>query len=290
MTPFIIISLLSISLVGLMFESPPDDDLDADKVDGLDSDNMDDELLDPVSDPDNSAVNVEGATGSPNLPDDDSLDRSGATDDVFIALRNEMDVSGNTMSGGAGDDFIRTSRLPDYDGATSLNWFAAHLGAGGNLVFGGEGDDTIEMSEGDTAFGGAGDDTFVVVTDPVAVDPEENGAEIEDFELGNDIVFVQLPPNISNNVDSEMRSNLHSQIQLDFADGNTNVIFDGNPILKLEGIHEISIGVQEDADRDVPISDIHNMSDVRSLDLVGLDGLPISGDPPDIIVSRYVRL
>lgn len=290
MTPIIIMSLLSIGLIGLIFEFPQEEDRDVDNSDSADDGELGGEPLNLFPTPENGAEDVEADTESPNLPRDGRLNQSGADDDVFIVLTNNTGMSGNTLSGGAGDDFIRTSRLPDYDGVSSLNLFAAHLGSGGNLVFGGVGDDTVEMSVGDTAFGGIGDDTFVVVADPEAIDPDESSAEIKDFRSGNDIIFLQLPPDISFEKDSDAPSDLHSKIEIIFSDGNTSILFDGNSILTLEGIHDISIGVQENTEREVPITDIRNFSDVRSLGLVGLDGLPVSAAAPDIIVSRYIRL
>lgn len=290
MTPLILMSLLSIGLVGLIFVTNSDDSSDIDQADETGRDEAADDRTDLIPLSNSNAEGVEADAGSPNLPDDESPDQSEAENNVYIALTNNTDVSGNTLSGGSGDDYIRTSRLPDYDGATSLNWFAAHLGAGGNLVFGGAGDDTVEMSPGDTAFGGVGDDTFIIVSDPVAIDPSESGAEIHDFEQGSDIIFVQLPPAEPGSINQSSEYDIHSHIVINFDGDNTNIYFHGKPLLILKGLHDVSVGVQEDAERDVPISDIHNISNIRGLHLVDLDGRPLAGDAPDIIVSRYMGL
>lgn len=290
MTPLILISLLSIGLIGLVFNTYSDDSDDDDRTEKPISDEMESNKADPVLFPSTSHEGIDDGVESPNLPDDKNLDQSNSKEDVFIALSENTSVSGNTLSGGSGDDFIRTSQLPDYDGNTTLNWFATHLGAGGNLVFGGAGDDTIEISKGDIALGDAGDDTFIIVVDPIAIDPDEGIAEVHDFEQNNDIIFVQLPPVEMENADQQSENSILNKIELNFDSESTQLSFDGRILLSIKGSHNLSVGVQEDGSRNVPISDIHNFLDIRGLGLVDLDGVQLTGDRPDIIVSRYTGL
>ena len=286
MFPFILISLLSVGLACLMFESPEEDDRDVIDDDHAADDFVGDHASHPISsildDDDGDETNF----GSPNLPEDRSLDQSDAKNGVFIALSNEVGESGNTLIGGAGDDVIRTSKLPDYDGNTSLNWFASHLGAGKNVVFGGSGDDVVESSDGDTVFGGAGSDTFIVFTDPDRIDQDDSEVKIEDFDQGNDVIIVQLSPSVLNGGDAT-RQDLHRRIDLDIDEGNSIIRFDGRVIFAVVGIHGLSIGVQNDVDLNVSAEDIHRILDVRDLHLCLLDGTPIEGDVPDVIISSF---
>ena len=289
MSSFILISLLTVGFACLIFDDPEEDDRDVADEDHAVDDFVDDNASHPISSISDNDDDDEINSGSPNLPDDQSLDQSDAENGVFIALSNETGESGNTLIGGSGDDVIRTSKLPDYDGNTSLNWFASHLGAGKNLVFGGSGDDIVESTDGDTVFGGTGSDTLIFFTDPDRIDQDNSEVKIKDFEQGNDVIIVQLPPDVSIGGDTT-RQDLYFKIDLNFEEGNSIVRFDGQVVLVIEGIQALSIGVPDDGDLNFPIEDIHRISDVRDLHLLSLDGTPIESDVPDVIISSFARL
>lgn len=287
MTALLILSLLSVGLLGMIFDSTADNYCDEDEDGGVFDNDSREGPPDLFLEDDNDDYECE--VNTTNSSKFDEIDPGERIEDMFISLSDSTGITDNVLYGGAGDDFIRTSRLPEYDGVSSQDTFINHLGAGGNTVYGGVGNDIIEVSD-DLAFGGAGDDTFIVISDPTILEMNEESTTISDFEIGNDIIFIQLPPESSDSENSDAPLSLHSELKVEMLDGNAVIMFRSTPILRLENIHQISLGVQEGKNQSFPISGIDNISNVRHLGLVDLDGISISGEPPDVIVSRYVRL
>lgn len=146
---------------------------------------------------------IEGNTG------DDSL--SGGLGADFIAGGGDTD----TISGGAGNDVLSSDRLD-----TDADWTRGDA----EVLFGGEGDDTLFFSGQDMATGGNGADSFGLIN------TGEAAALVTDFEAGVDDLTIYVdgltgaatPPVVSYTTD--MGTDL------------TTVLLDGTAVLELEGI------------------------------------------------------
>lgn len=153
---------------------------------------------------------VEGNLGDDRLSgnDGDDLLHGGAGTDV--------------LSGGAGNDVLSSDRL-DSD---------ADFSRGDNeTLLGGEGDDRLVFSTGDTAVGGEGDDTF----DLVVVDGEPP-ALIEDFDSNAESLSLYYDPAEFGDTAPVLT------VSEDVDNGTSSVLLDDQPVLTLNGVSGLASG------------------------------------------------
>jgi len=114
------------------------------------------------------------------LPGDDRIDGGDGDDLIF-----DVDGGNDNLSGGDGNDYIESRE--DL-------WTAEAGGAARNVVYGGAGDDEIEVSNGTGGFdvvdGGDGDDEISVFSSRFAADSGEDGRALVFGGAGNDTILV----------------------------------------------------------------------------------------------------
>jgi Ca2+-binding RTX toxin-like protein len=136
-----------------------------------------------------------GQTGQDRVMGDSGDDEvhGGAGEDTM------MGGSGNdTLYGGPGDDELVGADITNRDWELG-DWHAEITPSSGhefqapeadeaNVLYGGDGNDSLLLGEGDTAFGGSGNDEFEVGS---WVEDEENVPVVQDFNAAEDILCVQ---------------------------------------------------------------------------------------------------
>ena len=297
MTPLAILLLMSTGLIGSALiagsnesdvaDAPPQDD-DEGGHDFSHGDLVSDALK-PIP---NDTTGSDPSQGG--VPDDEmALSSSGASQEGREIRGSEgndiLEVSaaqgeaGNTFRGEDGRDFIRTSAVSGDEGYTSRDLFNSHLGGGGNTVYGGRGDDVMEISRDDVVEGGEGHDVFVVMADP------DNGgsyepATVRDLQAGDDIIVVNLPHA------SPGEAPLHERVEQRVDGEDTIILVNGAPTLRIVGQTDIDVGTQDDPDAPFSISNLAAITDAGHLALTGLDGSAISGPLPQVILRYYTEV
>ncbi|MEJ6390236.1 calcium-binding protein [Gymnodinialimonas ulvae] len=154
----------------------------------------------------------------------DALDGGDGDDVVFGGDGDDQ------IAGGAGDDILQggtgADTLDGGSGADILNGtFGNHDGAdqdAGDLLLGGDGDDSLLLGKGDIATGGAGEDSFTG-GDHMG----ETAGTVTDFNPSEDRIEVIYDPETNPDPLIEVR---------DFVDGSgADVILDGQVILSVSG-------------------------------------------------------
>ena len=124
----------------------------------------------------------------------------------------------DTLDGGAGDDRL------DGTFASGGPIFGPHDEDQGDVLNGGNGDDTIVIGAKDVATGGAGADTFVTGS---YIETAEVAGHVTDFQPGHDVIEVMFDPDLTPDPVITIE---------DFADGTgANILFEGQLILSVSG-------------------------------------------------------
>ena len=143
------------------------------------------------------AIVVYGGTGNDLIGGSaghDFLD-GGLTDDFLVGGQGNDVIFGgldrDSIYGGIGDDILTGSRsfasLPSFGQMT----FNDHVDSSVDTIFGGTGDDQLNIDQRDLAFGGAGSDLFKVYFDPLT----DGLAQLENFDPRIDELHVNLKLN-----------------------------------------------------------------------------------------------
>lgn len=157
------------------------------------------------------------------LGGDDLVEGNTGDDTITGGLGNDTIAGGagtDSLLGGAGNDVIFTDRS-DFEEEDFSRGEA-------ETVDGGAGDDTIYFSRGDEITGGTGTDTFIQIA--AAGDVEATVATITDFDPATETITIHhdLTP-----AGATAPSVTTSQ---DIGANTTSVLFDGEEILKIEGL------------------------------------------------------
>lgn len=182
---------------------------------------------------------LDGGTGNDSIlggDGDDILEGgehsgTGAGDDVIGGgAGNDLIRGGlgaDTLYGGDGDDVIDHAGRDMESQSVMRSEFDWHIDDATDVLFGGEGNDTLIFDQGDLASGGAGEDLFWVYHDG---DAASDAALIADFEVGEDFLRVSLNPNIGENGEPDV-------VVGPSADGEDGlVIVNGNLVAILKGV------------------------------------------------------
>ena len=185
------------------------------------------------------------ATGAATLTGGAGNDRLAAGDD------------GSVIRGGTGNDSLYGNYAPRpwIEFANDLG-FGDFVGSGSGSLDGGEGNDYIQFDLADTVTGGPGADTLLGFLDPDGVmDWLGLGhvAVVTDFDPAEDLVRITVP--------SLDPGHPTGGISVDEQDGNTIVMKNGRPFLRLEGVTGLS-GVIERPDSGAS-------GEIRLVDLAG---------------------
>ena len=120
------------------------------------------------------------------------------------------------LFGGAGDD--RLIHLGYATGHSGSDLFEDRLDRAVDLIYGGDGNDLIEIDSADFAYGGAGSDLFRLYHAP------GSAATIGDFDPAEDHLVVLMPPGPA----------LQS-VQVIAVEGGSLITVDGSPVAFLQG-------------------------------------------------------
>lgn len=286
MTPLIFLSLMSLGFVGLLFESQ--NNSESDENDLREDENATNETsgyiqLDDTRTGVEDIILGQNFADKPLLRDQDDIEQ--VSDDGEEAIDGiDIQEADQLLIGTDGDDYIRTSTLPDHDGYSNFDRFEYHLGAGGNSVWGGGGNDTLEISAGDFVAGGEGMDKIILFSDPFSPEDEVETSYVDDFSKDDDIIFIQLPPTT---LSDEAIGDLHNEIEISVDDENSYILINGKCVLSISGQVNLNVGVLDDIDSYTLISEIYNYSDVSVFGMVDPHGNAVVGARPDIIIGRY---
>ncbi len=177
---------------------------------------------------DSGSDHLEGGAGVDFLEGgegDDSLDGGTGRDLLFGGDGNDE------LNGGPGDDILQGDAGADtLNGGSGNDLLNGTFGQGnidqdeGDVLWGGDGDDTLIIGEGDIAHGGDGADLFV--TGDYAQNSGFAG-NVTDFDPGMDRIEVIFDPEVNPNPVLEV---------LDFADGSgADILLNGEVILSVTG-------------------------------------------------------
>lgn len=284
MTPLAILVLLTTGLIGSAFMTGSDDQADiADNPAGRDGDEEDrdfsngDLLLDAARDGDDA----DHASAAP----DPEGDTQGSAGHDILEISSSDGETGKTIHGGDGDDFMRTSSVSEEESYTSSDLFESHLSGGNNTVYGGRGDDVIEMSRDDVSDGGEGRDVFVVMADPADI-TSRGPAIVRDLHADDDVVILNLPPRSHG---SQAVPDLQERVEQRTEGDDTIILVDDTIMLRILGQTDLDVGVQEDATAPFSVSNLSAITDASYFDLTGLDGHAIVGPLPSVIVRYYTQ-
>ena len=155
----------------------------------------------------------------------------GGLDDDLIEGNNGEDIvdggDGNdTISGGAGLDALVGGAGDDLIASDRADNEADFTRGFGDSLNGGEGNDRLFFTNGDTVIGGTGEDTFHMVDVNTEADP--NSAFILDFESGVDTIQVYYQPTVDKN-GAQITPEIGTQIDSD--SGWTTVFVNNIPVL-----------------------------------------------------------
>lgn len=306
MTPLAMLLLLSTGLIGSAFMAGPDDadpadppaeDDEASAHDFSNGDLVSDSLTSadasghaPSSDAAGPAPagagshGDESATQGTDAPDKGRDIRGSGGNDI-LEVSAAQGESGHSFRGGDGRDFIRTSAVSDDEGYTARDLFDSHLGGGGNTVYGGRGDDVMEISRDDVAEGGEGQDVFVVMANPA--DGGSHGpAVVRDLHADQDTIVIDLPRALQGD---GADTPLHARVAQRVDGEDTVILVNGTPAVRILGQTAIAVGTQDDPDAPFSISNLAAITDAGHLQLTGLDGHAVSGRLPDVILRYYTE-
>lgn len=310
MVPMTLLLLLSAGFVGSIFLASEDDpeasDLGlSDNDEQSDADFTNGDMLDDVETSANieseqprnvEVVSADDGAGQSDesaqpesKPDDLAQGQEifGTDSDDIIELKYGANDGGNTIFGGDGRDFIRSSALASYDGSSATNLFTTHLGSGDNTIFGGDGDDIIEVSHGDVVDVGSGRDTVLVMAD---ISPSEASFEavlIRDLQPDDDKVVVNIPVDPTMVDNPHLDTPLHLRVASEVDGSDTLISVDGIPTVRIMGQADVEVGVQNDPNLPFSVSDLGSIKDSGHLALSGLNGSSLSGALPTVIVRYY---
>lgn len=135
---------------------------------------------------------------------------------------------GSVVRGGAGNDHLYGNYAPRpwVGQGSSDTQFSDFVGGGSAILDGGEGNDYIQFDLADTVTGGPGADTLLGWLDVGHV------AVVTDFDPAEDLVRITVP--------SLDPGHPTGGISVDEQDGNTIVMKNGQPFLRLEGVTGLS--------------------------------------------------
>ncbi|MDJ0617887.1 MAG: nucleoside hydrolase [Calothrix sp. MO_192.B10] len=193
---------------------------------------------------------VSGSPGEDILVPGNQPDFDGFRDTIFagadddsIELNIFSSFAGyNRANGGSGDDEIFVSTGDRVFGGEGNDTFDATDGMGGNRMSGGDGDDTFYLGKNDRALGDAGDDKFYVQsggdnliaggvgTDQfwiVSAEIPQATNTIVDFEIGTDVIGILGAASLGIS---------EQTLTLNEVDGNTEIAFGEQTLAIFNGV------------------------------------------------------
>ncbi|GAA6178928.1 hypothetical protein NBRC116594_03660 [Shimia sp. NS0008-38b] len=183
----------------------------------------------------------------------------GAGQDVYFGGGHSGGIGGDDVAGGGGDDSLFGSTGSDVidggDGNDTIGGtrdFMENPPAAGSgfpnidatdyadgsadTLIGGEGDDVVLGDAQDVMTGGAGEDAFGVYWEANASGPNDH-AVISDFEVGNETLQVTVH---EDDFVGPFYPEQEIALELVEVDGNTNVMFQGELLVELQGVTGVS--------------------------------------------------
>lgn len=156
----------------------------------------------------------------------------GGGNDVVIDMGGSVSVAG-----GDGNDVLRTDVSESSFLASATDALSFYVGNDADTINGGAGDDRISGSHGDLLTGGSGDDQFIVFSDP---DLSDRDTVITDFVPADDSLLIYVD---SYEATTALQDSLTDNITVTTADGNTQILADGEVIVVLQGVTNLRIGL-----------------------------------------------
>lgn len=148
-------------------------------------------------------------------------------------------AGGNRLYGGDGDDELVAGTGDRLFAGSGNDILEASVGGGNNRLYGGDGDDIFFLNQGDRLLGGAGDDTFVVTSGGQNL--ITGGAGADTFSIAN----AEIPDGSNTITDFELGSDTiaigglglnFESLTLSQSDGDTIISIQNQAVASLSGI------------------------------------------------------
>lgn len=164
-----------------------------------------------------------------------SILSGGGGNDILLAYGGDV-----LMSGGEGDDFLSgRANSDEYGGYTRNANVENYTNESEDTLWGGEGNDILELSNGDIGYGGSGADAFEIVH---SSNREIDAATVADFTPGEDRVLIEVGGGDPWDY-TDSSYDLSDRVVVDEADGNTAILVDGEIVAQISGATGLKIGI-----------------------------------------------
>jgi len=173
---------------------------------------------------------VSGGAGNDSVEGGDDADLIFGNDgDDFLSGQGGGDFlqggfGADTLSGGGDDDRL------DGTFSSGMSSFGPFDEDEGDVLIGGDGNDSILIGVEDTAMGGAGADVFAAGN---YIAPGATAGTVEDFDPNEDMIEILYDPSITPNPNITFQPNGSGTA--------TQVLFDGQVVLNVEGAPSLSL-------------------------------------------------
>lgn len=190
----------------------------------------------------------------------------GGGNDILLAFDGDVQ-----LHGGEGDDFLSgRANSAEFDGYTRSADVDSYSNSSEDTLFGGAGNDILELSNGDVAFGGSGADVFEVIH---SSENDLGVARVADFSAQEDSLLVEVGGGDPWDYD-DSSYDLSNRVEIEETDGNTIILVDGEVVVQILGATGLSVGIPnmatEGRDFDIvcPEHQMGETSDAEALDVI----------------------